>query len=145
MSFFSKQMWDSLMYALSYVEEEERVGVVGKITLIVLATIIVFFIPSIIALIRKHQNGVAIIVLNAIPFFTWGLMILGDTMLVSNEYASGYAFLVWAVALIWAVIKPLTIRIQISNTSAGKNSDSVCEDEEEITEKLKKVFEEKNS
>lgn len=73
----------------------------GLASLILLA---VYFIPTIIAICRKHDNTVAIILVNILL---------------------GWTFIGWVVALIWSVTsqKKQTIVINNNNTSGGTRND----------------------
>ena len=77
-----------------------------------LCAFLFFLIPVIIAFFRKHKNIAAISVICSIPFIACFITFFNIENIASTEYATGYAFLVWAIALIWSVAKPLTIEIK---------------------------------
>lgn len=123
MDIFSKVYIDTTVRLLKgYTQYGENVII--NLSYLFLA-IVFFIIPVLIAFLRKHKNVLAISITCAIPFIAVILMMLDIEGIASEKNATGYAFLVWAIALIWSVAKPLTIEIKSNeskNTKANKEN-----------------------
>ena len=116
MDFFSQE---ALYYLANFIKGDSPTytdKLMLILILMLLFSMLFFLIPVLIAFFRKHKNILAISIMCAVPFIACIFMLLGVGGIAVKENATGYAFLVWAIALIWSVAKPLTIEIK-SNES----------------------------